>query len=247
VSSEAHLSNDKTSVYSELNLEVEEVLKNTSEQGVFPGSLIATERKGGAVRFRSGKILRRGHLHETIPLAGERYLFFLRSHRDTEGFFLITGYQLREGQVFPLDGVDPIEGSSKLPQFAAYDGVEEATFLREVRTALATPVRTEGLVRLVGLPSAQTELLPNLLPVDEDPPDPPEDPGPTATPTPCAPPAASANGRLGAWPQNVSVSVHIQPALDTSLRRKLPASLPLSITGTQLTLPAAMPRGFAST
>ncbi len=203
LSTEAHLSNDRTGVYSEFNVRIDEVLKNASERSVFPGSSLATERRGGAVRFRSGKILQRGVFQETMPLAGGRYIFFLRSQRNTENFSIITGYNLREGLVHPLDGMNQ---SPALPQFAVYEGVKEEAFVTEVRSALAVPVNTQKLTRLVCSPGTPEEVGTNL-PVDNDPPDPP-DPG--ATPTPCVTPTTSSNGRNGAWPQNAAVSVIIQ-------------------------------------
>lgn len=143
VSSEAHLSNDRTDVYSEFGVRVEAVLKNTSEQGINSSSPLTVERRGGAVHFPSGKVLRRGHINEMMPLAGRRYVLFLRSDGDTESFSIITGYELRDGRVFPLDGMGTLEGSSKLPRFAAYEGVDEGALFNEVLTALAVPASSK--------------------------------------------------------------------------------------------------------
>lgn len=139
VGAEAYLSNDRTSVYSEFTLQLSDLLKNTSKQDINIGSLLTAERTGGGVRFESGKVLRRGRLHETMPLVGRRYLLFLKRHDEAESFSIITGYELRDGRVYPLDGVNVPEGGSKLPQFAAYDGVQDREFLNEVRVALTNP------------------------------------------------------------------------------------------------------------
>lgn len=134
---QSFLSADRTSIYSEFTLQVQEVLKNTSSQTVAPYSSITLERWGGAIRFPSGRVLRRGRLLDRMPRAQRQYLFFLRSQSETDSFQIITGYELRAGRVYPLDGVDLPEDGRTLPQFARYEGVEVATFLEEVRRALS--------------------------------------------------------------------------------------------------------------
>jgi len=136
VGSEAYLSNDRTSVYSEFTIQVGDLLKNTSRQDINIGSLLTAERDGGGVRFESGKVLRRGRVHETMPVVGQRYLLFLERDNEAESFSIITGYELRDGRVFPLDGVNVAEAGSKLPQVAVYEGVQDAAFLNEIRIAL---------------------------------------------------------------------------------------------------------------
>jgi hypothetical protein len=51
----AYLSQDKTSVYSEFTVLIEEVLKNASALSVVPGNTVTTERAGGRVRLASVK------------------------------------------------------------------------------------------------------------------------------------------------------------------------------------------------
>ena len=143
VGSEAHLSDDRTGVYSEFTVLVGEVLKNSSGREVGGGTLTA-DRSGGGVRFPSGKVLRRGRLRETMPRVGGRYVLFLGYDKDADAFSIITGYELRGGRVFPLDGVEVPEGGSKLKQFAAYEGAEEPAFLDEVRSALKSPDSKKG-------------------------------------------------------------------------------------------------------
>lgn len=163
---EAHLSEDRTGVYSEFTFQVEEVLKDESEQGVNAGSAVIVERRGGAVRFASGKLLRRGSVDETMPVAGGRYVLFLRSYGRGEGLSVVTGYELRDGRVFPLDGVDLPEGMASVSQFAAYEGVAEAAFLQDVRSALAG-ARLKKIVKLVSADRSGTELSPETIMYDE--------------------------------------------------------------------------------
>src|SRR5204862_422123 len=71
----AYLSNDKTGVYSEFTIQVEQILK--APIGISPTSIVA-ERLGGAVRFPSGWIIRYEIYNQGMPSVGQRYLLFLR-------------------------------------------------------------------------------------------------------------------------------------------------------------------------
>lgn len=131
----AHLSNDKTGIYSEFNVQVEEVLKDGTKGPIYPGRVVSLERYGGAVRFPSGSI----QTHETkgqgMPRAGERYVFFLKREDETD-FTIVTGYQLNGQTVLPLDGSVAEEGTEKYV-FDKYNGFSVATFLQIVRTEVA--------------------------------------------------------------------------------------------------------------
>lgn len=131
----AHLSNDKTSVYSEFEVRIESVVKGEANPLIKTQNSIAVERSGGAVRLPSGKILRRGKIFERMPIANRKYLFFLRSHNEIESFSIISGYELRDGRVFPLDGINPPIGGRKLPEFAKHEGVEQGKFLELINNA----------------------------------------------------------------------------------------------------------------
>jgi hypothetical protein len=63
-----------------------------------------------------------------IPKVNHRYLLFLKPLVDGD-FSIVTGYQLLDGRVVPLDvtGVVP---------FAQYKDSDEPTFLSEVRNAI---------------------------------------------------------------------------------------------------------------
>lgn len=133
----AFLSKDKTTVYSEFTVEVEQVLKGQTNVLLSSQDTIAIQRRGGAVKLPSGKILRRGTTTESMPLSDKKYLFFLRYFSDGESFGMITGYEFRNGKVFPLDGRNLPEGKRKNEQFTAYEGVNQDEFLRLIRNELA--------------------------------------------------------------------------------------------------------------
>ncbi|HEX8146815.1 MAG TPA: hypothetical protein VF591_06520 [Pyrinomonadaceae bacterium] len=131
----AYLSNDKTNVYSEFTAALEDVLLNDPSGSLYTGALIATQRRGGAVKFPSGKRLVRGQLGRTMPHEGQRYLLFLRKNADGQTFSIITGYALVNGKVTPLDGLS--KKAPQLAQFAAYENADEATFLNQVRETIS--------------------------------------------------------------------------------------------------------------
>jgi len=135
----AHISTDKTNVFSEFTVLVKEVYKNTPSGSLTPDCVVTVERYGGRVRLPSGKIIVRGYQHQSMPQTGRRYIFFLKSNEEVQTYSIITGYELRRGQVIPLDGSRMFEGGG-VPQLREYDryvGAKEATFLKELRDAIA--------------------------------------------------------------------------------------------------------------
>jgi hypothetical protein len=120
----ANISEDKTGVYSEVVVKVEEALKDTT--GI--GRVIVAERDGGRVQFPSGTIFRFVIDGLGIPIKGHRYLLFLKQLDDGD-FSILTGYELLDGRVRPLD-------TTSVVPFAKYENTEESEFLSEVRRSI---------------------------------------------------------------------------------------------------------------
>lgn len=134
---EAHLSNDQTSVYSEFQVRLGEVIWNGSSETLSTSTMISVDRRGGRVRFPSGKVILRGVYGKNMPQICKRYLFFLKSDSESQSFSIITAYELRNGRVFPLDG--PPETENESGQFAVYKvyrDADEIAFRNEVISAL---------------------------------------------------------------------------------------------------------------
>lgn len=133
----AYLSDDKTYVYSEFAVRVDEVLKNTSAEALALGTSITTMRGGGAVRLPSGKVIQRGSGGKPFPRVQRKYLFFLKYETEGQDFPIITAYELRDGRIFPLDGLD-IDGRLLEPYVAYHElkGANERDFLNKVREAI---------------------------------------------------------------------------------------------------------------
>jgi hypothetical protein len=132
----AYMSNDKAGVYTEFTVRVNEALKD-KQAAINVGSTLVTKREGGRIRFPSGHILRYGLEYQGMPKVGRRYLIFIRRNEPDETPYILTGYELRAGQVFPLDGVHQHAGAGKLKQFTDYQGADENTFLETVRGVIA--------------------------------------------------------------------------------------------------------------
>lgn len=129
-SRQAFLADAKTGVYSEIQIQTEQVFKGTG-QGVTKGKTITLQRPGGVVRFNDGtvQIYRAGQ--QDWPMLHRRYVFFLRNSQIGD-FDLLTGYELCGGVTYPLDGLD----TKNLP-FQTYSQVKESQFMKALSQALA--------------------------------------------------------------------------------------------------------------
>jgi hypothetical protein len=134
---QAYLSPDKTGVYTEYTVHVEEVLKQDADAPVLAGGLVDAQREGGRVRFPSGRVQSYITHYQGVPLTGRGYVLFLKRNEQSDAFNILTGYEQRDGRIYPLDGVDLPKGASEIPQFAAYKGVDEASFSKALRGAIS--------------------------------------------------------------------------------------------------------------
>ena len=134
---QAYLSPDKSGVYTEYTAHIETVLKQYANAFIFAGSFVDAQREGGRVRFPSGRVQSFIAHYQGVPVTGRRYVLFLKRNADGETFHLVTGYEVRDGCVYPLDGVNLNEGATELAQFAAYKEVDETSFFRDLRRAIS--------------------------------------------------------------------------------------------------------------
>lgn len=137
VEAQAYLSNDKSMVYSEFVLNVDEVLMNKGQTPLAVGDLVAVERDGGRVHFPTGRITSWSVSGQGMPRVGRRYVFFLThefplfGHKE-ESFYLLTGYELQANHVLPLDN----PGGGTHPLAVTYKGADKETFLNDLRAAI---------------------------------------------------------------------------------------------------------------
>jgi hypothetical protein len=120
-----HLSSDRTGAYSEFSVRINDVFK---DNGALSRTSLTAVREGADVQLPSGRVIRYEIVHQGTPHIGRRYVFFLKYNQQGQDYTILTGYELRDHRVSPLDEVEP---------FIAYEKFDEVDFLNRVREAIA--------------------------------------------------------------------------------------------------------------
>jgi hypothetical protein len=126
--SKAYLSNDKSGVYTEVLIRIDEVLKSDGSIGLVAGNAISADRPGGIVRYPNGHERLYRIFGLNMPQIIGRYVLFLNKGEGDINYRIVTGYELKAAGVVPLDVA---------PKFDAYRGMEAGMFLKAVRKAIA--------------------------------------------------------------------------------------------------------------
>ncbi len=134
----AYLSSDKTGVYSEFTIRVDEVLKDDSKLRVTAGSSIVADRLGGRVKYPSGHVTLSFVNNLGMPIPNQRYVLFLTRDEQQINFEILTGYQLKGDRVGLLD-------SPPRHPITAYKNADVQTLLNELRAAIKSS--QDGTVR----------------------------------------------------------------------------------------------------
>ncbi len=130
---QAYLSNDKRDLYSEFKFSLTEVIKNPQTPYLRAGDTIDIQRRGGAVRLPSGKVLTRGAIFESMPRIGTRYLLFLKYDPSTEDYSILMGYELAGNEVYRLDELNFKDGNNPNPaHLLRSEGANGFNFLYEL-------------------------------------------------------------------------------------------------------------------
>lgn len=98
-----YLSENITCIYTELTVQIEDILKNNPSSPIGVYNPLIVDREGGAIRMPSGRTFR--YLvggSGSIPEVGKRYVLFLQ--RETErDYKLVCGYELTDKTIIPLE------------------------------------------------------------------------------------------------------------------------------------------------
>lgn len=140
-SAKAYLSPDKTAVYSEFEVAVDNVIKDDSNNPIKPDSTITVERSGGRVRMPLGSIVVHWITHQNMPQEGGKYVFFLTYHVDIPNYkgkdlVILTGYELRNGLVELMDDTQPGHPMN------GYVGLPESKLLGDLFDVIASSSQT---------------------------------------------------------------------------------------------------------
>lgn len=122
----AHLTEDKSSVYSEFTVCVQEILKN-DQPPLVAGSFVTLDRPGGRVRYSTGKTSQFSLAGFGMPSVGGRYVFFIKGEAE-EDYQIITAYQIQQGRIYPLD-----KTTSSDTRFEIHANADEQLFLNKLR------------------------------------------------------------------------------------------------------------------
>ena len=133
LTSNAHLSNDKSGIYTELTVRIDGVLKG-GDADLAPGGVISVDRAGGFVRYPNGHKRLHRIKGQNVPRVGARYVLFLTASEQSDNLHILTGYELDAGKVSPLD---------ESTRMKVYEGMDEAEFLKAVREAVAQPAEVK--------------------------------------------------------------------------------------------------------
>lgn len=103
-----YLSEDRSSIYTEFKIDVEDVLKNALSGQASSSKYILIDKLGGKLRLKSGRIV---YDEINICYLGEprlerRYVLFARSIHNGNDLEMIKGYELRDGKVFTISEGD---------------------------------------------------------------------------------------------------------------------------------------------
>lgn len=127
LSGKCFVNKDRTYVYTDYQVKVDQVLKQDAGTNLSVGGELVAAREGGAVHFPSGHVTNFLTVGHGLPEIGSQYILFLwRSIPALPEYEIIldSGYQLKSGHVYPLDDVN-----------SQFVGVDAATFLDEVQKA----------------------------------------------------------------------------------------------------------------
>ncbi|PYY19118.1 MAG: hypothetical protein DMG60_05605, partial [Acidobacteria bacterium] len=110
-SAKAFAKQDRTNVYSDYQVTVDETLKQDSQLPIVTGKQIVAYMPGGTIRFSSGHVVHYLISGRGFPEVGSQYVFFLeRKDSQILEYEINTGYLLENGVIEPMDGTGDSPG-----------------------------------------------------------------------------------------------------------------------------------------
>jgi hypothetical protein len=134
LSGNSFISKNHTSVYSDYQVRIDEILKPDAEGTLAVGGTITASRPGGAIHFPSGHRTNFLILGHGLPEVGSQYILLLFKGIPNIPEYEIafdSGYQLKNGRIYPLDDINE--------QY--YDAMSASVFLDIVNKAIVASQR----------------------------------------------------------------------------------------------------------
>ena len=133
---QAHMSEDKGSVFSEFTARVNTIFKSDLGEKI-QNQTITVERPGGWIVYPNGQKLLYRIMDCGMPQVGGRYVLFLNAIFGSENLRILTGYELQTDRVVPLD---------LGRQFEIYNGSDQASFLESLQQSKSSITNHEVAV-----------------------------------------------------------------------------------------------------
>ncbi len=127
---QAYTTHSKTHVYSEFTIQVAEVIKDDASNPIRVNNSVEVDRIGGRVRFPNGRVSQYFIVGQNMPEVGKQYLLFITKSDGKGDYSILTGYEIRDGIIHPLD--NPGTGHP----ITTREGSDATSFLNEVRAAV---------------------------------------------------------------------------------------------------------------
>src|SRR5258708_5268047 len=99
-----YLSADRTHIYTETTIQIEEVFKSPETFNLPPDRTLITDQIGGSMRMNSDRVIHDGSVVDFIgkTYVGGRDVVFLRQVHEGKDLAILKAYQLPDGKVFKL-------------------------------------------------------------------------------------------------------------------------------------------------
>lgn len=131
----AFVSEDRTFVYSDFQVMIDEVIKADPARMIPVGSQLVAWVSGGSIRFPSGHLRHFIISGRGFPESGTQYVLFLRrTDPSLREYAIATAYALKDGITLPLDDA----GDSK-----SFEGMKVEEFLNIIRNSVASTEDSE--------------------------------------------------------------------------------------------------------
>jgi hypothetical protein len=132
VVSKAHLAYNRRYVYSTFSLEISQVLKGKSAQGIRKGERVTAAQFGATLRFPSGHIETFIMAREGFLEVGKQYLLFVwKPIRSDRIYVAADAYLIEEGLVFPVN-LDAHESPYERMPFTKFEAKVKAAIAKNI-------------------------------------------------------------------------------------------------------------------